>query len=342
MRLFCSTQYRTASPLEQHGHLIEIDWANKRAINMIPSPPIYSQIGYRNRGGRRGFRGITKYKGLLWVASHDALFGFDMQGLKLKRLLSHPYMCSIHEILGVEEGIWVTSTAADGIFLINENQEVIDEAWLEGKPHYDGRVCDLDEVDKHHVNSIAIRGNLAFFYGSNHTTIYEYKDNKVRPYANIESGCHNVIPVDAGWFRNLSRDSLVKIGDKTVDMPKHGTSCKFNKRGWIRGACFLANGNIIVGASPASLYEINPDGGKIVDSLILTSDVAWTIHGIYCDESENPDQKAKGLDHTGEMRRSVRQSSLKHLLLAELLAQFKRNKKRVFTRLAQGAKRWRD
>ena len=118
MRVLVTTQHRVARADATHGHLLELDWERGRVVRRIEAPPLWSHFGRRDRGGRRGLRGITFFRGLIWVASCDVVYGLDPRSLEPERCVSHRYMAHIHEIEATDEGIWVTSTGGNGIFWV--------------------------------------------------------------------------------------------------------------------------------------------------------------------------------------------------------------------------------
>ncbi len=64
------------------------------------------------RGGLRGARGVAVYSGRLVVANSERLLVFDTSW-QLVDQLSHPLAGGIHDILAVDDGIWIASTSAD-------------------------------------------------------------------------------------------------------------------------------------------------------------------------------------------------------------------------------------
>ena len=70
------------------------------------------------RGGMRGMRGISICNGELAVANYSSIFFFDHQWNSL-RIFTHPSAPALHEILYVEDGVWVTSTANDLLVKFN-------------------------------------------------------------------------------------------------------------------------------------------------------------------------------------------------------------------------------
>ncbi len=280
MRILVTTMHRTADNQQSHGYLMEIDWIRKQIVRKIEAPPLWTHFNKRNRGGRRGLRGITSYKGLIWVASVDMLFGLNPDNLELERMISHPYMAHIHDILGTNDGIWVTTTGGDGAFLINENQQIVEEVWLCETPDHDMRV-NLDSTEKYHINSIFSHNDSIYIYGAKTGEVFKIFPHRIEKICQLERACHNVEKTSYGWLRSLSKLSLLRLEDDEVAIPRKGTDGEFTSPGWLRGRTWISDTNVLIGSTPATLYEIDVTQMKIVDQFKLESDVCWTVAGIF-------------------------------------------------------------
>ncbi|MBI4530370.1 MAG: hypothetical protein HY709_02510 [Candidatus Latescibacteria bacterium] len=283
-RVLVTTQHRVAKSSESHGYLLEIDWSQHRIIKRIEAPPLWSHFGQRDRGGRRGLRGITFYKDLIWVASCDALFGLDPSSLDVERLISHPYMSHIHEIEATDEGIWVTSTGGNGVFLIDQDQHVLKESWLCGKPTEDLRIKLEGWRDTYHVNTVFVQEGEVFAYTLFTGQVFKMWPPPVCQVIQLEKHCHNVVKTPYGWYRNMSSVSIVRVGDREVRIPQRGRRGKFTEPGWLRGMAWLSETSVLLGSSPATLYELDIEEMRIVGEMRLEREVCWTVHGIYVDD----------------------------------------------------------
>lgn len=284
MRVLVTTAHRIADPkIAHHGCLIEIDWTRKEVLRLVEAPLVYAQFADRERGGRRGLRGITSFEGLIWVASSDTLWGLRPDNLSLQRIVTHPWMSSVHEIEASRDGVWVTSTGGNGIFLVGTDQQATKAAWLTGEPVEDLRII-LDQ-DKYHINTVFETGEEVYAYANFTGQVFRMFPGPVEEVMTLETHCHNVVLTEFGWFRNQSRKSILSIGERSLEMPRRGQPGQFTLPGWLRGMSRFANGNFLVGTSPASLYEVDPHNMQIVDEMILTDDVQWTIHGIFVDHA---------------------------------------------------------
>jgi hypothetical protein len=69
-----------------------------------------------------------------------------------------------------------------------------------------------------------------------------------------------------------------------MTMPIRGEKAELTSPGWLRGLAWLTDTRILVGSSPATLFEIDLVQRKVIGEMKLEDDVAWTTHGIYADE----------------------------------------------------------
>jgi hypothetical protein len=280
MRVLATVVLRTSKPQEAHGYLIAIDWGTRRVLRTIAAPGLYSELGYRNRGGRRGFRGLARHRGQVWLAASDAIYILDPETLGIDGVVSHRYMGSIHDLFADGDGVWVTCTGADGIFKINREQEVLDERWVKGRPERDLRIHFDDTLDTLHVNSIYRHGGDLYFYAAFTGEVFRVTASGVEVTHTIEPMCHNVFQDEGGFFRAVSPVSELRYGETTVVLPREGPSREFTHPGWLRGLEWLPNGHVLVGSSPARIFEVDLKAGRLVDQLVLKEDSNWTISGI--------------------------------------------------------------
>lgn len=286
MRVLATVVLRTSKAQEAHGFLIAVDWETRRVLRTIAAPGLYSELGYRNRGGRRGFRGLARHGGRVWLAASDAIYVLDPASLAIEGVLSHRYMGSIHDLFADGDGVWVTCTSADGIFKINAEQEVLDERWVKGPPKHDLRIHFDDGLDTLHVNSIyRYRGEL-YFYAAFTGEVFRVTPGGVEVTDTLETMSHNVFRDEGGFFRAVSPLSELRYGETVVALPREGPSGEFTHPGWLRGLERLPNGHVLVGSSPARIFEVDLEAGRLVDQLVLKDDSNWTISGITVLEGE--------------------------------------------------------
>lgn len=112
-RLIVSTNRREATLHEPSGWLFVVDLEEQKILQKTSGlEPPYRTHDDNPRGGMRGMRGLSFFNGELAAADYSAVFFFDKQW-NLVRTITHPSVSAIHELLYVENGLWVTSTAND-------------------------------------------------------------------------------------------------------------------------------------------------------------------------------------------------------------------------------------
>jgi len=112
-RLIISTNQRAVVHGEVSGWLYVVDLDTLKILTTTAGIEPPGRIHDINpRGGMRGMRGIGICNGELAVANYSGVFFFDFHW-KLCRVFSHPLVSGIHEILYVEDGLWVTSSYND-------------------------------------------------------------------------------------------------------------------------------------------------------------------------------------------------------------------------------------
>jgi hypothetical protein len=212
------------------------------------------------------------------------LLGLTRSTLELDRVISHPWMAHVHEIVADTDGIWVTSTGGNGVFKVSVDQRALEAHWLDGEPRDDLRVH-LDRArDVFHINTVFDREGVVFAYSMVTGQVFRREASGLVPFAQLEAGCHNVVLTEHGWFRNESATSMVHIGSRSLELPRKGTPGEFTQPGWLRGMAVTPGDRFLVGSSPATIYEIDPEKMEIVDAMSLSDDVCWTIHGLFVDD----------------------------------------------------------
>ena len=171
-----STIVRGAAPGEQSSYLRLVDLELRRVLAVVVIPESKGRATDPNaRGGHRGCRGVSGLEDRFVVASNDRLFVLDPLW-RLLREISHPWMGGIHDVLAVNDGIWVNSTAAS-LLLKMDWQGNLTEHWhwatdseLAGTlgfsrpPQFDESIDYRDPVyglgvhDVIHLNAVIARG----------------------------------------------------------------------------------------------------------------------------------------------------------------------------------------
>jgi len=117
-RAVVTSNVRFAAPPQPSGFLRVLDLETGEVLLTTPmAESLFRAHDPNPRGGQRGGRGLSVHGGRLVVANAERIFVLDTSW-RLVDELSHPLTADIHDILAEEEGIWVTSTACDGLVLL--------------------------------------------------------------------------------------------------------------------------------------------------------------------------------------------------------------------------------
>jgi hypothetical protein len=188
-RLIVTTNHREAPLQATSGWLYVIDLDTRKILRVTEGmePPNRS-FDHNPRGGMRGMRGLSFNMGELATADYSSVFFFDCHW-NLLRAFSHPSVSAIHEILYVDDGVWVTSTANDLLvkfdptgkltkfYYLREQRELIRqlegpqkqllkrEDIIEGSLDFRSRTYfKSDLYDRVHINGIAPSGDGRLFF----------------------------------------------------------------------------------------------------------------------------------------------------------------------------------
>ena len=112
-RALVTSVVREAGRTVASGFVRLVDLADGRVLMTSSVPESAFRTRDPNpRGGLRGARGVTVGAGRLVVANTERLLVFETSW-RLVGELGHPLAGGIHDILAVDDGVWVTATSAD-------------------------------------------------------------------------------------------------------------------------------------------------------------------------------------------------------------------------------------
>ena len=112
-RAIVTSVVRRAGRAIASGFLRLVDLESGRVVMKSAVPESAHRARDPNpRGGLRGARGVAVHSRRLVVANTERLLVFDTSW-RLVDELSHPLAGGIHDILAVDDGIWIASTSAD-------------------------------------------------------------------------------------------------------------------------------------------------------------------------------------------------------------------------------------
>lgn len=128
LRIAVTSAVRHAGSADFSGYVRVVDLASGEVALKAPIP----ESGWRAddpnpRGGVRGAKGVSALGDRLVVANSERLFVFD-PAWSLAGEITHPLMGAVHDVLAVEDGVWVTCSACDLLLRVDWHGEPI-ETW---------------------------------------------------------------------------------------------------------------------------------------------------------------------------------------------------------------------
>jgi hypothetical protein len=128
LRIVVTSAVRHAGSADFSGYVRVVDLASGEVTLKAPIP----ESGWRAddpnpRGGVRGAKGVSALGDRLVVANSERLFVFD-QAWSLVGEITDPLMGAVHDVLAVEDGVWVTCSACDLLLKVDWHGEPI-ETW---------------------------------------------------------------------------------------------------------------------------------------------------------------------------------------------------------------------
>jgi hypothetical protein len=185
LRIAVTSAVRHAGSADFSGYFRVVDLEAGRTLLKASIPESAWRADDPNpRGGVRGAKGVSAHGDRLVVANSERLFVFD-PAWSLVEEITHPLMGAVHDVLAVDDGIWVTCTACDLLLKVDRQGEPV-ETWcwradpelvsalgFESLPpfdpdadHRDPRVAQQGVHNAVHLNGIArTDGGLLLLFG---------------------------------------------------------------------------------------------------------------------------------------------------------------------------------
>ena len=185
LRVAVTSAVRHAGTSDFSGYfrLVELDSGSVAIKAPIPESA-WRADDPNPRGGVRGAKGVSVHGERLVVANSERLFVFDPTW-SLVGEISHPLMGAVHDVLAVEDGIWVTCCACDLLLKVDWQGEPVDSwswraepalvsalgfdslpAFDRGLDHRDPRVAQQGVHNVVHLNGVTqIADGLLLLFG---------------------------------------------------------------------------------------------------------------------------------------------------------------------------------
>jgi hypothetical protein len=128
LRIAVTSAVRHAGAADFSGYVRVVDLASGEVALKAPIPESGRRADDPNpRGGVRGAKGVSALGDRLVVANSERLFVFD-PAWSLAGEITHPLMGAVHDVLAVEDGVWVTCSACDLLLKVDWHGEPV-ETW---------------------------------------------------------------------------------------------------------------------------------------------------------------------------------------------------------------------
>ena len=311
-RVFATTVLRESGHALT-GYLLELDWRIGAVRRSLPIPVDTRHPLWNGRGGNRGGRGLAVHDGVLYVATAMSVLMYDTE-LQFIGELASPYLCGLHELFAEPDGLWCTSTVHDLIVKIDYQGRMLDQWWGSESPalqralRYEGRALNLDlkfptgtfeaEYDRYcqeerlHVNTVwrhdgelyvlACRKNALIRIRPEPETIILEDPALGSPHNGILTPDGRVLINDTINQRLRIYDRQTGQCEKTIEtiVRQEGRSSQFVRVGWQRGLAHAEGSIYLVGTSPAAVFEVDIDSGRIGRLCVIDQDVRHCIHGL--------------------------------------------------------------
>lgn len=314
MEIFCSTIIRGSSDDELSGFFYHISWSEKRIIKKVQVPQSVKQFG--SRGGSRGGRGLYHNgKGELFACTCDKILIYRDSDFKLLDVIEHPHLIGHHDLTPTDEGLWCNSTLIDAFIKIDWNGKVID-SWYASEDKEFLKLFNTQQESARYVRRPrnynymlnAENENSNTFQEQFHFNTVDFSNNTLHGFSNRRFAlvkihadkttiiqrnprwlwAHNVLLRQNKIYVNNSyhkKFEIYKLGAETPSISiklddTKGLCSQYADSGWIRGLEEIDSENILVGSSPARIFQINTSTGTIEEQMILSKNVNNTIHSI--------------------------------------------------------------
>lgn len=178
MKILISTSCRNTPINAPSGHLFVYDVIKNKIIteSEIIEPP-YRQLDLNPRGGFRGLKGISIESDKVVIANASTIFVFDKDWKQIHTIY-HPSCAGIHDLVLLNNKIWVTSSRNDLVFCFDLQGNIINvldirenftlgsdtKPFLTQKQIHDGTINFRDpRTHDHFVTDLLHINSLAFF-----------------------------------------------------------------------------------------------------------------------------------------------------------------------------------
>lgn len=309
MDVYVSTVIRKSRADELSGNFYKIDWETS-GVRSVPVPVDTKNPIWGLRGGNRGGRGIKVRAGIVYLGTAHGILKYD-RDLNLLGEISSLYVAGLHEFIFDGDNLWTTATAHDIVAKIDLDGNLVDcwngthSSLMQEVFKFKPRTINLElafpgatykrDIEKYyaysefHVNAVAIlNGNVYILCPKKASIVKIRKDEEVILRDERLTSAHNLVSSgNLCYINGTNRQSIMVVdlvrrnivSETPTRIYGQKRSSQFAKSGWQRGLVLLENGNLLVGTSPATVFECTTKG-EIVKAVKLTDDVRECVHGL--------------------------------------------------------------
>jgi hypothetical protein len=300
---------RSAHKGESHGTVYLVDLDSETSEQVVEW---IQDIDWTGRGFDRGLRGIAFHAGLTYIAASDEILAYN-RAFHLVERFKNPYLRHCHEIDIDGDILWVTSTGFDTLIALDLQQKRFTKAFclrygrlrplvkkflpatlpklVPFDPNTKGGPKAADTV---HLNAVVARNGALYCSGTGLGCLIRIDGNHIARYTRIPFGTHNAQPYRDGVLMHSTKHDVICYADcqgnvreewqvRTYDektLLNNHLPSDYARQGFGRGLCITKTGSIIAGSSPATISRYEHGDPYPKQSINLTLDVRYTIHGL--------------------------------------------------------------
>lgn len=304
--LIATSVVRGAEQGDSHGGIYLVDFA-AQSVNQVVDWDT-SEIDFQGRGWDRGLRGIAFFAGEIYIAASDELFVYDTE-FNIKRSFRSTYLKHCHEILQLNNHLYLTSTGHDSILAFDLEKQAFfwaihlasgedgpvgtayDPQGINGPGGANGpqaqNLLHLNSVfaDQHGIFASGLRTGGMLHIGNG---------NSVNMAVEMPQGMHNARPFrDGVLFNDTGSDVVRYVGrdgrEIVFAVPVYEPSelehaeladGQLARQGFGRGLCVINDRLIAAGSSPSTITLYDLDSEVVVARVNFSMDVRNAIHGL--------------------------------------------------------------
>jgi len=299
-RLITTSVVRGSRRGDSHGGAYLVDLAEQRTAQVLDWNTI--DIDWRGRSGDRGLRGIAFYRQTVFIASSTELLAFDPE-MRLTGRWSNPYLKHCHEISVHRDQVFLASAGYDSILAFDIEKQTFhwalhvenDGYRIRGKQFDPGGNEGPLQLNKLHINSITTNEDGMYIGGLKTGGLLHFNGKSINMSASLPEGTHNAQPFEDGVLFNDTEANVVRFAsqDYTRDrafkvpvLPQEDVTetepdeSRLTHPSFGRGLCIVKDRIIAAGSSPATVALHDLDSGETALTIMLSTDVRNTIHGL--------------------------------------------------------------